>query len=234
MAALPPSVDIGLEDTIQSYWLARVSQHTNDVYAGTPISKFPEDLRVYEHLLWDMAPNVVIEIGIRHGGSGLWFRDRLRTLESYGRITGPPHVICIDVDIDQAIPYVARADPGYGETIDFVKGDVTDPAVAQQVESMLRPGARPFVIEDSAHVYDTTYAALENFSHLVPVGGYFVVEDGCVDVEPMRLAPDWPRGVLPALHDWLRTEKGSRFAVRRNLELYGLTCHPEGFLQRVS
>jgi cephalosporin hydroxylase len=209
-----------------------VTQHTSDFYAGAPISKFPEDLRVYEHLLWDMAPNVVIELGIRHGGSGLWFRDRLRTLEAYGRIAAY-HVICVDVDIDQALPHLERADPRYRETMTFLKGDVCDPAAADEVERLLPDSARCFVIEDSAHVYETTYGALENFSRFTPPGGYFVVEDGCVDVEPMRLRPDWPRGVLPALHDWLRTEKGQGFKVRRELELYGLTCHPEGFLQRV-
>ena len=42
--------------------------------------KFPEDLRVYEHLLWQTAPSTVIEVGVKDGGSALWFRDRLRTL----------------------------------------------------------------------------------------------------------------------------------------------------------
>ena len=88
------------------------------------------------------------------------------------------------------------------------------------------------MIEDSAHEYDTTYAALERFSRFVPAGGFFVVEDGCVDVDALRLDEAWPRGVLPALHDWLATGQGRAFRVRRDLELYGVSCHPEGFLQR--
>ena len=89
------------------------------------------------------------------------------------------------------------------------------------------------MIEDSAHVYETTYASLAGFARFVPPGGFFVVEDGCVDVDEMRLSPDWPRGVLPALHDWLGTPRGQGFRVRRDLELYGISCHPEGFLQRL-
>lgn len=85
------------------------------------------------------------------------------------------------------------------------------------------------MVEDSAHVYDTTWAALAGF---VPEGGFFVVEDGCVDVEEMRPDESWPRGVLPAARDWLRTPEGEDFAVRRDLELYGISCHPEGILQR--
>jgi cephalosporin hydroxylase len=89
------------------------------------------------------------------------------------------------------------------------------------------------VVEDSAHVYETTYAALLGFARFVPVGGYLVVEDGCVDVEEMRLDDSWPRGVLPAIADWLASPDGEAFRVQRDLELYGMSCHPGGFLQRM-
>jgi hypothetical protein len=66
----------------------------------------------------------------------------------------------------------------------------------------------------------------------VPAGGFFDVEAGGVDADALRLDDAWPRGVLPALHDWLATDRGRAFRVRRDLELYGVSCHPEGFLQR--
>jgi cephalosporin hydroxylase len=53
---LPPRVQVGLDESVRDYWLRRVRQHTNDSYVGVPMSKFPEDLRVYEHLLWMMRP----------------------------------------------------------------------------------------------------------------------------------------------------------------------------------
>jgi cephalosporin hydroxylase len=92
---LPPTVSIDLGQSLHTYWLDRARQHTSDSYAGVRISKFPEDLRVYEHLLWASRANTVIEIGAHYGGSALWFRDRLRTLAQYGRISGE-HVISID------------------------------------------------------------------------------------------------------------------------------------------
>jgi cephalosporin hydroxylase len=66
---LPPRVEIELGDTVRTYWNARVAQHLNDSYLGVPLLKFPEDLRVYEHLLWESRANVVIEIGTNLGGS---------------------------------------------------------------------------------------------------------------------------------------------------------------------
>jgi cephalosporin hydroxylase len=230
---LPPHVDVRLDETMLDYWHKRVEQHLKDSYAGVPMSKFPEDLRVYEHLIWEAKPNVVIEIGAQFGGSALWFRDRLRALAGYGS-ADEIRVVSLDLDTSAARANLSAVDPGYEETIDLVDADVLDPRTPGRIEELLPPSPACFVIEDSAHTYKTTLAALEGFARFVPQNGYFVVEDGCVDIEEMRQAPDWPRGVLPAIEAWLETDEGSRFTVRRDLELYGLSCHPGGFLQRES
>jgi cephalosporin hydroxylase len=232
-AGLPPPVAAPLTAGLRDYWLDRVRQHTNDSYAGVPLSKFPEDLRVYEHLLWASRANVVIEIGLERGGSALWFRDRLRAIAGYGRIANP-RVIAIDLDTATARANLESADPSYAELISVVDGDVTDPALPETIEGLVPANSRCLVVEDSAHTYETTSAALRSFARFVPVGGFFVVEDGCVDVDEMRASDDWPRGVLPALHDWLQTPQGACFRCRRELELYGVSCHPEGFVERVS
>jgi cephalosporin hydroxylase len=228
----PRATPLDLEASVREYWLERVSRHKRDSYAGVRLAKFPEDLRVYEHLIWASKPNVVIEIGTLRGGSALWFRDRLRTLAAYGNI-GPPLVISIDVEIDEAREDVRAADPAYEETITLLEGDVTDPDLPSVVEALLPPDARCLVVEDSAHVFETTMSALTGFARFVPERGFFVVEDGSVDYEEMRLRPDWPRGVLPAVREWLATPEGRKFRVRRDLEIYGITSHPEGFLQRI-
>lgn len=235
-APLPPAIDIDLRATeLRDYWLARVAQHTRDSYAGVPLQKFPEDLRVYEHLLWLSRADTVIEIGTAHGASALWFRDRLRALRAYGRIDRDPLVVTIDIDQAYAGPALQAADPGFAAEIHMVEADVSDPALPERVAAILRPGGRCFVVEDSAHVEATTLAGLEGFARFVPPGGYFVVEDGCVDVEELRLpGGGWPRGVLPALERWLATPAASEFEVRRDLQLYGITCHPGGFLHRRS
>lgn len=207
---------------------ARVEQHFHDTYAGVQMTKFPEDLRTYEHLLWESAANVVIEFGSYGGGSVLWFRDRLEAMVGHGRIRDP---LVISVDIDAA---ATRANVRDRAGVVILQADLLDPDLPAQIRGLLPDDARPFIVEDSAHEYDTTRAALTGFADLVAVGGFFVVEDGCVDIEQLRLDPSWPRGVLPALRDWLDTPQGQRFAVRRDLEIYGLSCHPGGFLQRVA
>jgi hypothetical protein len=49
--SLPPPVTADVTGALREYWLARAAQHTQDSYAGVPLSKFPEDLRTYEQLL---------------------------------------------------------------------------------------------------------------------------------------------------------------------------------------
>jgi cephalosporin hydroxylase len=230
-ASLPPPVRVDLHEPVRAYWRRRIEQHTDDSYAGVPTSKFPEDLRVYEHLIWSTRADVVIEIGVQFGGSALWFRDRLQAAARYGRIAAPL-VIGVDVDTAPARKALEKADPAYADSITLVEGDVGDPDTPRRVGAILPPGARCLVVEDSAHTYEATISALRGFSDFVAVGGMFVVEDGCVDVEELRLRPDWPRGVLPAIDDWLASEQGRAFERCRDLELYGVSCHPGGYLRR--
>jgi cephalosporin hydroxylase len=228
---LPPTVKVSFEDTVATYTRNRLIQHTWDSYAGLPLSKFPEDLRVYEHLLWISEADAVIELGVQHGGSSLWFRDRLSAFSRYRR-SSTARVIGVDTDLASARERLEAADPGYAAEITLVEGDVTDPSLPELVARELPPGARCLVVEDTRHEYETTLAALRGFSRFVAPGGFFVVEDGIVDLEPLRIAESLPRGVLPALEAWLESE-GDGFTTRPDLELYGVTCHPRGFLQRV-
>jgi cephalosporin hydroxylase len=228
---LPPPVVADLHAPALDLFVARVRQSMFDTYAGVPMLKFPEDLRAYEHILWSDRVEVVLEIGVQQGGSALWFRDRLRTLAAYGLIARP-RVIGVDLDVSEARGQLAHVDPSYAEEITLIEGDVCDPATAERVRSLIEPDLSCLVIEDSAHTYETTMASLKEFSKLVRPGGFFVVEDGCVDVEELRLHPEWPRGVLVALREWLASPAGGDFRQRRDLELYGISCHPEGFIQR--
>lgn len=220
---------MSLQESCLSYVRDRLRQVMFESYAGVPLGKFPEDLRMYEHLLWASRTNVVLEIGTNQGGSALWFRDRLATMARYGQIAAG-RVISIDLDVE---PARRRLESLPDHDITLVAGDVLDPGLPARVRRLLPPGARCLVVDDSAHTYETTRAALEGFAPLVAPGGYFVVEDGCVDVEELRMAPSWPRGVLPALQDWLATPAASQFVQRPDLERYGVSCHPGGFLQRI-
>lgn len=223
-----PGIEARGEMTLADYWHERVAMHHEDSYAGVPMLKFPEDLRVYERLIWQSRPEVIIEIGCLEGGSALWLRDRMAAAAAYGG--PPPRVICIDSEIASARDNLARADGGFEQSITLVEGDILDERTASRVRDAVGD-ATCMVIEDSAHTYETTWASLNAFADLVPENGFFVVEDGYVDIEWMRPSDDWPRGVQQAIEEWL-AGAGSGFRRRRDLEAYIFTCHPGGILQR--
>jgi cephalosporin hydroxylase len=232
--AMPTPVSVPLSEPVRKLWFQKMVQTLGERYMGISMLKLPEDLRVYEYLLWTSRANVVIELGSNMGGSALWFRDRLAALAAYGRIERP-----MVITVDQRTPRVEASldsvDSNWRDSISVVGGDVTDPGLVEEVRRLLPPDARCLVSEDTAHTYETTIAALRGFSQFVPVGGFFVAEDGSVDVEEMR-PPRWthrPRGVIPAVRDWL-AEEGKGFQVRRDLELYGLTSNVEGYLERIA
>jgi cephalosporin hydroxylase len=172
--------------------------------------------------------DTVIELGSAHGGSALWFADRLRTFREHGRCAAGT-VISVDIDVS-----AARANVEGRRDIRLLEGDMLDPGLPARVEAELPRGARCLVVEDGPHTYDATTAALEGFSRFVPVGGWFVVEDGTVDEEELRFRDDWPRGVKRAVTTWLASPAGSGFELRRDFEAYGMTTNPGGFLRRKS
>ncbi len=228
-------VEERLDDRIGDLYLERVWTHMADEYVGIRMRKFPEDLHTLERIVWDQRVDTVVELGTGHGGSALWFRDRLRTFRAY-RGGPPPLVVSADRAIDEASWRLEAVDPGYAADIHLVAGDIRHADLADAVRSMLSPARRILVVEDSAHMYDTTLAALRNFADLVPVDGFFVVEDGHRDY-PGMLPDDMPskvNGVLVAVDEWLASDDGRRFAMRRDQERYVVTSNPRGWLQRVS
>ena len=236
----PPRVEADPAEPLAAYWRRRIDQDQGESWAGVPMAKLPEDLRAYQHALWDSAPDTVIEIGTKFGGSALWFRDQLRMLASYGRIDSPGRVISVDSQPGVVEQMLDRADPAWREQISFEVGDITDHATAARVHELAGRGSRCMVVEDAAHTYEVTTAALSGLHDLVGPGGFFVVEDGHVDMP--ELHPEGPQyiklegehavGVQRAISDFLNSAAGADFEVRRDYEPYGITAHPRGFLRR--
>ena len=198
------------------FYQARLAQSTShtDFYKGREMAKMPEDLRVYQHLIEISRPEVIVELGTYHGGSAIWFADQLDVLCGGGR------VVTVDVNLvpfgdDRIIP---------------LTGALDDRDVVAAVHAVAT-GKRVLVSEDSAHTYRTTMAALEHYAELVMTGGWFVVEDAVVDNPDLNV---WhgEGGVVPAIEEFLRVESGSRF-VRHDLDLYGVTSNPGGWLEAV-
>jgi cephalosporin hydroxylase len=223
----------GGDDMLAALWRERIEQHERETYAGVRMSKFPEDLRTYEKLIWERAPRVVVELGVQYGGSTLWLRDRLFDLQRYRN--GPlPTVIAVDIELGHARTNFDCLGSGARAGIELVEGDIRNEEVTASVRALIPDDAEVLIIEDAQHDATTTLAALRALARLIRPGGYYMVEDTCVDVERLRVNPAWPRGAGIALEEWLATDEvGHRFRRRPDLQPYGITCHPGGLIQRL-
>jgi cephalosporin hydroxylase len=155
-------------------------------WMGRPVIQLAEDLLRLQELVHRVGPDVIVETGVAHGGS-LVFYAGLCKQAGRGRVIG------VDIEIRphnrEAIEAHALA-----PLIDLVEGDSADPDVAAHVRSLVKPGETVLVILDSSHAKDHVLAELEAYAPLVSPGSYLVAMDGHVMERAAglpRSAPDW-------------------------------------------
>lgn len=184
-------------------------------YFGVPALKSPLDYWIYQEIIAETRPDIIVEIGNRFGGSTLVLAhlcDILRT----GQVIG--------VDITyELVPDTVRQHP----RIRLIDGDAC--ACFKEVSQWCPADKRVLVIEDSSHTYTNTLNVLRTYSQLVKVNDYFIVEDGIchhgVEVGPK-----------PGPMEAIETFVGERvdFEIDRQQESFVMTWHPKGYLRRIA
>lgn len=183
-------------------------------YHGIRTLKSPLDFWVYQEILWETRPEVIIEIGNFHGGSLLALAHVCDAMNR-GRVLG---VDTMHDTIDSQV----RSHP----RVTLLTGDACDmfPAVERAIEG----SSEVMIIEDSAHTYENTLNVLETYSRVVGKGKYFIVEDGIchhgLDVGPQP-------GPYEAVEEFVRTH--ANFVIDRTREAYCVTWNPKGYLKKV-
>lgn len=194
---------------VSRLWL-RSGWDTKYVYGftwlGRPIIQLPEDLVRVQEVIYRVKPDVIIETGVAHGGSLVFYASLCHAM-GRGRVVG------VDVEIR---PHNRQALAAHELTqyITLIEGSSIDPAVVDRVRAEVAPGATVFVMLDANHSRAHVRAELERYAPLVSVGSYVVVADGIMaslNGAP-RTQPDWSwNNPLGAIDDFLRTR--SDFAV---------------------
>lgn len=186
---------------------------TRTTYFGVLTQKNPMDFWVYQEMIFELRPTVIVEIGNKFGGSTLALAHLLDILGS-GRIIG------VDIDHSSIHPSV-RAHP----RITLLEGDAT--SLAETVKGMISPYDNVLVIEDSSHTYENTLNVLNSYSGLVKSGGYLVVEDSICH---HGLVAGPKPGAFEAIETFLA--ENDNFTADRDKESFLITWNPVGFLKR--
>jgi cephalosporin hydroxylase len=197
-------------------------------WLGRPVIQFPQDLLALQEIIWDTQPEVVIETGIAHGGSLVFYASLLELLG------GDREAIGIDIDIRQHNRTAIEAHP-LGRRIAMIEGSAIAQETVDRARDMAR-GRRTMVVLDSNHTHAHVLRELELYSPLVSAGCYLVVLDTIVERMPANLHADRPWGPgdnpMTALDAFLATTDA--FTIDREYDDKLLfTVAPRGYLRRV-
>lgn len=223
-------------ELISHVWL-RAGWEVKHVYSftwfGRPVIQLPEDLVRVQELVYRVKPDVIVETGVAHGGSLVFYASLCKAM-GHGRVIG------VDVEIRPHNRQAIEAHELF-EYITLIEGSSIDAGIVAQVHALIAPGERAMVILDSNHSRAHVLAELRAYADLVPIGSYLIACDG---IMPMlagapRTKPDWawnnPRAAagefLQENRDFARVEPA--FLFNEGTVRQRVTYWQQGILQRV-
>jgi cephalosporin hydroxylase len=208
----------------------------NFTWMGLPVIQFPQDLVVMQELLYELKPDLVIETGIAHGGS-LVFYASMMELMGKGRVIG------IDIDI-RSHNRKALSEHEMAHRVILIEGSSTSHETVDKVSSLITPEDKVVLVcLDSKHTHDHVLVELNAFSKFVTLGSYIVVFDTTAQIldesaltilaENYQFKP-WGKDSNPhsALKSFLSQNVDFEIDHQRHLKCQITNCY-EGFLRRI-
>jgi cephalosporin hydroxylase len=195
------------------YYDRRVWKDT--FWLGVPALKCPLDLWVYQELMFEVKPSVIVECGTYDGGSAA-FLASICDLLKRGRI------ITIDIELREGRPKHRR--------VKYFLGSSTAPETVDFVRREIRPRDTVLVILDSDHRRDHVLEEMRLYAPLVTAGSYLIVEDTNINGNPVY--PAFGPGPMEAVQEFLSDRHD--FEVDRSREKFFVTFNPGGWLRRVA
>lgn len=188
---------------------------TETTWFGVRTQKCPLDLWIYQEIIYELRPDVIIETGTLNGGSAL-FLASLCDLLKKGK------VITIDISNKKARPRHPR--------IQYLLGSSISEGVVEGVSRMLRPKDIVMVILDSDHSKNHVLHELRTYSRFVTRGSYLIVEDTNINGHPVY--PEFGPGPMEAVEEFLK--ETNEFVVDSGRERLYLTFNPRGYLRKIA
>ncbi|RYZ29022.1 MAG: cephalosporin hydroxylase [Sphingobacteriales bacterium] len=199
----------------------------NFTWMGRPIIQYPQDMIAMQELIWQLKPDLIIETGIAHGGSLIFYASILELI-------GKGEVLGIDIDIRAHNRREIENHPMF-KRITMLEGSAIDETLAAEVARKAEGNQTVMVCLDSNHTHDHVLRELELYSPLVTVGSYLVVFDTIVEDLPANSYDrPWDKGNNPKTAVWEFLKHHSDFEINHEIDHKLLiSVAPEGYLKRV-
>lgn len=217
-------------------WL-RAGWDVKHVYSftwlGRPIIQLPEDMVRIQELIFTAKPDVLIETGIAHGGSLIFYASLFEAM-GHGRVIG------VERELRPHNRTAIEAHP-LRKRIEMVEGSSIDSQTVAQVHALVAPGEKAMVVLDARHSFDHVLAELRAYAPLVPVGSWLVACDGIMEqmAGAPRSGPNWASDNPKAAAERFVAED-PRFAIEEPDWLFNegdaktrVTYWPSGYIRRI-
>jgi cephalosporin hydroxylase len=221
---------------LSELWL-RSGWDTKYVYSftwmGRPIIQLPEDVLRIQEVIYRVKPDVLIETGIAHGGSLVFYASLFKAMDK-GRVIG------VDVEIR---PHNRKAIEAHemNDRISMIEGSSIDEDIVGRVRTNLKSKERGLVVLDSKHTRAHVLAELRAYSEFVAKDSYIVACDGIMQevAGAPRTSPEWVtdnpqsavRDFLTERNDFMLEDPVFPFNEGKITER--VTYWPNAFLRRV-
>jgi cephalosporin hydroxylase len=211
-------------------WICKTALYKytyNFKWLGRPIIQFPQDMFAMQEIIWNIRPDLIVETGIAHGGSLIFYASMMELIGDNGVVVG------IDVDIRKHNRTEIEKHRMF-RRISMIEGSSVDGAVIKEVYRLAEGKRKVLVALDSNHTHEHVFKELQEYSPLVKKGSYIVVFDTIIETMPIDSFPDrpWNKGNNPmtAVHEFLKST--DRFVVDKETENKLLiTVAPTGYLK---
>lgn len=199
----------------------------NFSWMGRPIIQYPQDMIAMQELIWEIKPDLLIETGIAHGGSLIYYASIMELL-------GKGEVLGVDIDIREHNRKAIEAHPMY-KRISMIQGSAIDPAIVAQVAERAKGKQTIMVSLDSNHTHEHVLEELRMYSPFVTTGSYCVVFDTIVEDMPAKMYDrPWDVGDNPKTAVWEFLKGNDNFEIDRSIDNKLLiSVAPEGYLKKV-
>jgi cephalosporin hydroxylase len=208
--------------------LAYARYSANFSWLGRPVIQIPQDLMAMQEIIWSIQPDAIIETGIAHGGSLIFYASMLELI-------GNGKVIGIDIDIRTHNRIEIEKHPLY-KKITMIEGSSISQDVINKVRSLINDATTVMVCLDSNHTHAHVLRELELYAPLVTPGSYCVVFDTGIEDLPQHMIIDrpWGPGNNPKTAVWEFLKTNDRFVIDKDIETKILiTSAPDGYLRCV-
>jgi cephalosporin hydroxylase len=205
----------------------------NFSWMGRPIIQYPQDMIAMQEIIWNMKPDLIIETGIAHGGSLIYYASLLEMISISG--FGDGKVLGIDIDIRDHNRKEIESHPMY-KNIDMIQGSSISKEIIDQVKIRAEGKKRILVVLDSNHTHEHALEELIAYAPLVSKDSYCVVFDTLIEDMPADSYPDrsWGPGNNPKTAVWEYLKTHPEFEIDKSIQNKLLiTVAPDGYLKRV-